>query len=168
MVITYSKSVDQPGMVANSARGQLNRENESSPSPFAPENLISRDGFDSPVPRQPSSLHTQAESGTYGTGNFLLAPGLYFGSLITRAKPVKYFRNRCYEACWLVGGYLLGFYPFCSQKKEKIDTKKNTSITESRFEKRSKTRSARRISSRSGAWQQHKEHIDHITSRASR
>ena len=90
----YSKSVDQPGMVVNSARGQLKRENESSPSPFAPENLISRDGFDSPVPRQPSPLHTyiQAESSTYGTGNFLLAPGLYFGSLITRVKPVKYFR----------------------------------------------------------------------------
>ena len=32
-----------------------------------PENLVSRDGFDSPVPRQPANLHTQAESGvTYG------------------------------------------------------------------------------------------------------
>ena len=28
MVITYSKSIDQPGMVANPASGQLNRENE--------------------------------------------------------------------------------------------------------------------------------------------
>ena len=28
MVITYSKSIDQPGKVANPARGQLNRENE--------------------------------------------------------------------------------------------------------------------------------------------
>ena len=27
MVITYSKSMDQPGKVANPARGQLNREN---------------------------------------------------------------------------------------------------------------------------------------------
>ena len=34
-------------------------------SPFAPENLISRDGFGSPVPRQPAHLHTQAESGAY-------------------------------------------------------------------------------------------------------
>ena len=33
--------------------------------PFAPENLVSRDGFDSPVPRQPAHLHTQAESGAY-------------------------------------------------------------------------------------------------------
>ena len=28
MVITYSKSMDQPGKVANPARGELNRENE--------------------------------------------------------------------------------------------------------------------------------------------
>ena len=34
-------------------------------SSFAPENLVSRDGFGSPVPRQPSHLHTQAESGAY-------------------------------------------------------------------------------------------------------
>ena len=33
MVITYSKSMDQPGRVANPARGQLNRENEYSPVP---------------------------------------------------------------------------------------------------------------------------------------
>ena len=33
MVITYSKSMDQPGKVANPARGQLNRENEYSPVP---------------------------------------------------------------------------------------------------------------------------------------
>ena len=37
-------------------------------SPFAPENLVSRDGFGSPVPRQPAHLHAQAESVlTYGT-----------------------------------------------------------------------------------------------------
>ena len=30
-----------------------------------PENLISRDGFSRPVPRQPAHLHTQAESGAY-------------------------------------------------------------------------------------------------------
>ena len=30
---------------------------------FAPKNLVSRDGFGSPVPRQPAHLHTQAESG---------------------------------------------------------------------------------------------------------
>ena len=33
--------------------------------PFAPENLVSRDGFGSPVPHQPAHLHTQAEPGAY-------------------------------------------------------------------------------------------------------
>ena len=33
MVITYNKSMDQPGKAANPARGQLNRENEYSPVP---------------------------------------------------------------------------------------------------------------------------------------
>ena len=30
-----------------------------------PENLVSKDGFSRPVPRQPAHLHTQAESGAY-------------------------------------------------------------------------------------------------------
>ena len=34
---THSKSMDQPGKVANPARGQLNRENKCSLSAFAPE-----------------------------------------------------------------------------------------------------------------------------------
>ena len=34
-------------------------------SAFVPENLVSRDGFGSPVPRQPAHLHTRAESGAY-------------------------------------------------------------------------------------------------------
>ena len=34
-------------------------------SPCVPENLVSRDGFSSPVPRQSAHLHTQAESGAY-------------------------------------------------------------------------------------------------------
>ena len=38
-------------------------------SPFAPENLVSRDGFGSPVPRQPAHLHTQTESGAYLRGS---------------------------------------------------------------------------------------------------
>ena len=52
MVITYSKGMDQAGKVANPARSQLNM--NISLSPFAPDNLVSRDGFDSPVPRQPA------------------------------------------------------------------------------------------------------------------
>ena len=55
---TYSKSMDQPGKVANPARGQLNRRKVNIPlSAFAPENLVSRDGFGSPVPCQPAHLH---------------------------------------------------------------------------------------------------------------
>ena len=62
---TYSKSKDQPGKVANPARGQLTMENEYFPVRVRAENLVSRDGFGSPVPRQPAPLHTQAESGAY-------------------------------------------------------------------------------------------------------
>ena len=57
--------MDQPGKVTNPARGQLNRENNIPLSPCVPENLVSRDGFSRPVPRQPAHLHTQAESGAY-------------------------------------------------------------------------------------------------------
>ena len=56
MVMPYSKGKDQRGKVANLARGQLNRANYI---------LVSRDGFGSPVPRQPAHLHTQTESGAY-------------------------------------------------------------------------------------------------------
>ena len=56
---TYSNSMDRPSKVANPARGQLNRENEYFLSAFAPENLVSRDEFGSPVPRQPDHLHTR-------------------------------------------------------------------------------------------------------------
>ena len=55
------------GKAANPARGQLNRENELNipRSAFAPENLVSRDGFGTPVPRQPAHLHSQAKYGAY-------------------------------------------------------------------------------------------------------
>ena len=61
MVITCRKGKNQPGKVANPARGQLNKENIFVLSPFAPDNLVSRDGFGSAVPRQPALLHTQAD-----------------------------------------------------------------------------------------------------------
>ena len=57
--------MDQPGKVANPARGQLNRKINIPLSPCVPENLVSRDGFSRPVPRQPAHLHTQAEPGAY-------------------------------------------------------------------------------------------------------
>ena len=48
--------------VANSARGQLKGDDKYVPvSPFAPENLVTRDGFGIAVPRQPSySPHTHS------------------------------------------------------------------------------------------------------------
>ena len=64
MVITNSKSMDQPGKVANPAHGQLNRLKKSL-SAFAPENLVSRDAFGSPVPHKLAHILTQAESGAY-------------------------------------------------------------------------------------------------------
>ena len=57
--------MDQLGKVAGPACGQLNRENDIPLSPCVPENLVSRDGFSRPVPRQPAHLHTQGESGAY-------------------------------------------------------------------------------------------------------
>ena len=74
--------MNQPGKVANPARGQLNREINISLSAFTPENLVSRDGFGSPVPRQPAHLHTQAESGAY----------LRDSSRVPRRRPFVYFR----------------------------------------------------------------------------
>ena len=45
-------------MVANPARGQLNRENYNVPVPFVPQNLVSRDNFGRPVQLQsPHSSH---------------------------------------------------------------------------------------------------------------
>ena len=34
-------------------------------SPFAAKNLVSQDGFGSPVPRQPARLHPQIDTGAY-------------------------------------------------------------------------------------------------------
>ena len=69
--------MDQPGKVANPARGQLNRENNIPLSACVPENLVSRDGFSRPVPRQPAHLHPQAESGAY----------LRYSSRVPRRRP---------------------------------------------------------------------------------
>ena len=52
--------MDQPGKVANPARGQLNRENGIPLSPCVLENLVSRDGFSRPVPRVNNNINTVA------------------------------------------------------------------------------------------------------------
>ena len=58
LIIPYSKSMDQPGKVANPAHGQVIRENICFPcSPsllFARENLVSRGGFGRLAPHQPA------------------------------------------------------------------------------------------------------------------
>ena len=51
-----------PILLVVSRTGKMN----ISLSALAPENLLLRDGFDIPVPRQPAHVHTQAESGAYG------------------------------------------------------------------------------------------------------
>ena len=54
LALSAQYGMDQPGKVANPARGQLNRKLDISLSPFAPENLVSRDGFGCLIPRQPA------------------------------------------------------------------------------------------------------------------
>ena len=88
--IDYSKSKDQPGKVANPARGQLNRENEYFPVPFAPKNLVSRDGFGSVIPRRPAHLHTQTESLCCARAGMRHAIFIIMGSLRISA-PHLYF-----------------------------------------------------------------------------
>ena len=51
-------------------------------SASASEKLVSRDGFGSPVPRQPAHLHTPAESGAY----------LRDSSRVPRRRPFIYFK----------------------------------------------------------------------------
>ena len=52
--IYIAEYMDEPGKVANPARGQLNRKNDIPLSPYVPESLVSRDGFSRAVPRQPA------------------------------------------------------------------------------------------------------------------
>ena len=54
--------MDQPGMVANPARGQLNSENDFSLSPFATDILVSRDGSGHPAPSPVSPLILQTRA----------------------------------------------------------------------------------------------------------
>ena len=76
---TYSKSMRLPILHVVSSTGKMN----ISLSAFAPENLISRDGFGSPVLRQPAHLHTQGESGAY----------LRDSSRIPRRRPFIYLNH---------------------------------------------------------------------------
>ena len=55
---TYRQRMDRLGKVADPARDQLNSKSYIYVSLFEHENLVSRDGFGSPAPRQPAHLHT--------------------------------------------------------------------------------------------------------------
>ena len=57
----WIKRVRLPVLLVVSSTGKMN----ISPSAFVPGNLVSRDGFGSPVPRQPAHLYTKAGSGAY-------------------------------------------------------------------------------------------------------
>ena len=82
MVITYSRvwinRVRLPILLVVSCTGKMN----ILLSPCVPENLVLRDGFSRPVPRQPAHLHTQAESGAY----------LRDSSRVPRRRPFIYFK----------------------------------------------------------------------------
>ena len=58
---------------------------EISLSAFVPENLVSRDGFGSPLPRQPAHVLTQAESSAY----------LRDSSRVPRRRPYIYLKPPC-------------------------------------------------------------------------
>ena len=64
-VFTYSKSMDRSGKVANPTRGQLSRKTNLSISLFAPENLVSRNGFNRTIRDSLFFFRAQAESGAY-------------------------------------------------------------------------------------------------------
>ena len=65
IVLTYSRvwinRVRLPILLVVSRTGKMN----IPLSPCVPDNLVSRDGFSRPVPRQPAHVHTQAESSAY-------------------------------------------------------------------------------------------------------
>ena len=106
-------------------------------SPCVPENLVSRDGFSRPVPRQLARLHTQAESGAdlrdssrvprrrpfmkppYATGS---VPSLSGHALAYRWRSLPRVRRHRASKCqgsservlpWQVRRSQLGLYPFC-------------------------------------------------------
>ena len=68
-------------------------------SPFAPENLVSRDGFGSPVPRQPAHFHTQAESGAY----------LRDSSRVPRRRPFIYLNRHIRHRVPSLSGYAIAY-----------------------------------------------------------
>ena len=84
-------------------------------SAFAPENLVSRDGFGSPVPRQPAHLHTLAESGAHSPHsrlNVVLTYGIppHTVLLVRRAIHFYDYCCCCMSYYWLT---MLSLYMCC-------------------------------------------------------
>ena len=104
MVITYSivwiDRVRLPILLVVSFTGK----NDISLSPFAPENLVSRDGFGSPVSCQPAHLHTQAESGAY----------LRDSSRFPRGRPFIYLNHHAPSFIYFKPPYAIGSIPSLS------------------------------------------------------
>ena len=100
---TYSKSTDQSGMVANPARGQLNRENLYLSSAIAPENLISRE-TGSAVPSRVSlliSIHRLNLVLTYmGFLPNSVMPSIYFIKPPYAIGPVPSLSSHAIEYRW--------------------------------------------------------------------
>ena len=94
----WTNRVRLPILLVVSWTGEMN----ISLSLFAPENLVSRNDFGSPVPRQPAHLHTQAESGPY----------LWDSSRVPRRRPYNHFISPQAKAASLITViyyYLLSF-----------------------------------------------------------
>ena len=118
--------MDQPGEVANSARGQLNRENNIPLSPCVPENLVSRDGFSRPVPRQPTHLYTQAESGAYLRDSSrvpqrrpFLKPPYTIGSVPSLSGHAMVLVTGCCGSLFGMSGSSISNLAFSSQRKNR-------------------------------------------------
>ena len=98
-IYMYIVRRDQLGEVANPARGQLNRKNEYSMCPFAPENLISRDGFDCPAPCQPAHCPHSGWNWFLPTGFLLISAAtsmcLYSTAICHRASPEFFWSHNC-------------------------------------------------------------------------
>ena len=94
-------------------------------SPFAPENLVSRDEFGSPVPRQPSHLCTQAESiadrfDLSTESDILYVTVLYCTVLYNRYSCLRFPRDL---SCQVLGKFVMSglkkhmFFSFLKKKR---------------------------------------------------
>ena len=87
-------------------------------SPFMPESLVSRDGFGSPVPRQPAHLHVQTDSSLVLTYYRVLPEfrsGVHlFVETTIRHQVLHYFA--CFAGCFRLR---------CSNRNKKIQIATN-------------------------------------------